>query len=337
MLAAAVSLPASPAATTAIIPAPLSDARAELIQRTPASGRLVRVAGLGHQHLWCRGPTPRAGTPTIVVISGAGDFSLSWREVQSRLMSSRRVCTYDRAGLGWSAADPAPRTGRTIVRELTELLAAGNVRGPLVVVGHSMGGIYARMFAARHPARVRAVALIDPGDERLDVTVPPAERAGMRAGTAAAVAGQRASGRKCTADVFARDLALLPLTADLPMRDARTYRRLQASRCRMWRTAAAEGSGAATTWRQARQLDLGVGSLGHRPVAVLVSDADVTFVADPTLNAVVLRQWRALQRTQQQLSDRSTFAVARGSSHLVMLDRPAEVAGTIRWALRRAV
>ncbi|MEI2716341.1 MAG: hypothetical protein V9E98_04990 [Candidatus Nanopelagicales bacterium] len=68
---------------------------------------------------------------------------------------------------------------------------------------------------------------------------------------------------------------------------------------------------------------------------MLVSDADVPLVADPALNAVVLRQWRALQRTQAQLSDRSTFAVAPGSSHLMMLDRPGSVARTIRWALHR--
>ena len=335
LLAIAVTLPGSVAAA-APAPAPaVSDARAELIQRTPAPGRLIQVAGLGHQHLWCRGPIPGPTTPTVVVISGAGDFSLSWRQVQSRLASHNRVCTYDRAGLGWSATGPSPRTGATIVDELTDLLAAGDIHGPLVMVGHSMGGIYARMFAARHPGRVRAVALIDPGDERLDVTVPAAERAGMRAGTAAAVTRQLASGRQCTADVFAHDLSLLPLVEDLPLRDARTYRRLQAARCRMWRTVAAEGLGAATTWKQARRLDLGAGSLGHRPVAVLVSDADVPLVADPALNAVVLRQWRALQRTQAQLSDRSTFAVAPGSSHLMMLDRPGAVARTIRWALHR--
>ncbi|MEI2716342.1 MAG: alpha/beta fold hydrolase [Candidatus Nanopelagicales bacterium] len=202
LLAIAVTLPGSVAAA-APAPAPaVSDARAELIQRTPAPGRLIQVAGLGHQHLWCRGPIPGPTTPTVVVISGAGDFSLSWRQVQSRLASHNRVCTYDRAGLGWSATGPSPRTGATIVDELTDLLAAGDIHGPLVMVGHSMGGIYARMFAARHPARVRAVALIDPGDERLDVTVPAAERAGMRAGTAAAVTRQLASGRQCTADVL---------------------------------------------------------------------------------------------------------------------------------------
>ncbi len=303
---------------------------------TPAPGQLLHVTRMpGRQHLWCRGEPSHPGAPTIMIISGAGDFSLSWRTVQGRLSSHHRVCTYDRAGLGWSSETPTPRTGRHIVPELARLLRAGGVRGPLVLVGHSMGGIYARMFAARHPARIRGVVLVDPGDEHLDVDVSEPARQALGAGIQAAAARQLASGHVCATGAYARDLHMLPLDTVFPLRDARIERRLLAGWCRIWRTNAAEGRGAAHTWSQARGLDRGRHSLGHHPLGILVSDADLTFVEDPMLNTQIVSTWRRLQRQQVRLSSVHRFAVARGSSHAVMLDRPAQVAAMIRWAVSK--
>lgn len=304
---------------------------------TPAPGALISVPGMrGHQHLWCRGPEPTGGKPTVVVISGAGDFSLSWRRAQADLSRSHRVCTYDRAGLGWSSPAHRPRTGRHVVAELGRLLRAGGVSGPLVIVGHSMGGIYARMFTAAHPRRVKGVVLVDPGDERLDVTIPEPAHAALAAGVRAATRAQMGGGRTCATGAYARVLRLLPLSSALSPRDARIDRRLQAAWCRTWRAAAAEGRGAFRTWAQARRLDLGKGSLGRRPLSVLVSDADLQFVSDPALNRQIVQRWRELQHHQALLSTRGRFRVAAHTSHAVMCDRPALVAATIRRIANRA-
>lgn len=326
---------ATSAADTARDPAP-AGAKQRIRSLTPAPGRLVAVSGFrGPQHLWCLG-TSRPGQATIVVISGAGDFSLSWATVQRRLAQDRRICTYDRASLGWSARSKRPRTGRVIVRELQRLLSAGGVRGDIVLLAHSMGGIYARMFAAEHSRRVRGVVLVDPGDEHLGVRISGEARSALRSGIAQAARSNNRFAAICARGVYARHLNKLPLDPSMPKRDARTYRRLQAGWCRTWRGAAAEGLDAMHTWRHARAMSLGRSSLGDRPLVVLVSDEDLQFVADPVLNAEILSAWRDLQRQQPRLSRDSRFRVARHSSHGVMLDRPDSVVSATRWVLRRA-
>lgn len=322
--------PETPAAT-AYAPRP---AMRQVRARTPATGQLIRVPGMpGRQHLWCEGPPPGPGVPTVVVVSGAGDFSLSWRTVQRRLSGHHRVCTYDRAGLGWSSASPTPRTARHIVPQLGRLLKAGDIRGPLAMVGHSMGAIYARMFTDAHPSRVRSMVLVDPGDEHLNVDISAAAQQALSAGVDAASGRQLAGARVCATGAYARHLDLLPLDDVFPPKDARTERRLLAGWCRIWRTNAAEGQGAARTWSQARALHMGRHSLAPRPVGVMVSDADLTFVEDPVLNREIVDTWRRLQRQQLRFSPVHRFEVATGSSHAVMLDRPGKVAAMIRWSL----
>ncbi|MFN8125321.1 MAG: alpha/beta hydrolase [Candidatus Nanopelagicales bacterium] len=316
--------------------ADVSAAFRHIRQLTPAPGRRLHVPDIpGRQHLWCRGARPGAGQPTVVVVSGAGDFSLSWRQVQSTIAAHHRICTYDRPGLGWSNASGTPRTARHIIPELTRLLRAADVRGPLVVVGHSMGGIYARMFAARHLSRVRGVVLVDPGDEHLDVAISRNARRALNSAVQGAAESQTASGQVCATGAFAENLRLLPLATVFPPRDARIERRLQAGWCRIWRTTAAEGRGAARTWAQARRADIGRGSLGRRPLAVIVSSAPLHFVSEPALDREIVSTWRSLQRAQTSLSTVHRFSVARGSSHAVMLDRPGAVAARITWVLRR--
>jgi pimeloyl-ACP methyl ester carboxylesterase len=312
-----------------------TSAKAKLRRLTPAPGRLLSVPGFrGKQHIWCRGSS-RAGAPTIIVVSGAGDFSLSWRQVQDRLVRRHRVCTYDRASLGWSGRSLQPRTGRHIVAELAALLDRAGIRGPLVVAAHSMGAVYARLFAAEHPRRVRGLALVDPGDEYLPVGIGRLARDALRKAVLAAARSQLVSARVCATGAYARRPGRLPLAAVLPHRDALTNRRLEAAWCRTWRGTAAEGLGANRTWAQARAKSLGPGSLRHRPVGIIVSADELTFVPDAALNRRIVAHWRGLQQQQRLISSRSRFRVAPRTSHLVMLDRPDLVAATVRWVVRQ--
>lgn len=102
-----------------------------------------------------------ATTPTVVLVSGLGDNVTVWDKVMRRLSSRTRVVTYDRGGIGWSDMGPNPRTGGQIALELHNLLAAADIPGPYLVVGHSFGGLYARLFANAYPTEVVGMVLID--------------------------------------------------------------------------------------------------------------------------------------------------------------------------------
>jgi pimeloyl-ACP methyl ester carboxylesterase len=101
------------------------------------------------------------GAPTVVLFNGLGERTPSWAWVQRSVSSSTRVCTYDRAGEGWSDGTPGARDGHQLSSDLQGLLAAAHVPGPYVLAGHSIGGIYALLYAAQYPKQVAGLALID--------------------------------------------------------------------------------------------------------------------------------------------------------------------------------
>jgi len=126
---------------------------------TPLSsppGRLVDIGS--HQlHIWCVG----SGQPTVVIDSGLGGNSLEWIKVQRSLAPHVQVCSYDRAGYGWSEPGPLPRTSSRIVDELFTLLVKADVPAPYVLVGHSFGGYTMQLFANRYPNETAGLVLVD--------------------------------------------------------------------------------------------------------------------------------------------------------------------------------
>ena len=125
--------------------------------RYPPPGRLVDI-GTHRLHLYCAG----TGQPAVVFDAALGASSISWSLVQPAVAQTTRACTYDRAGFGWSDAGPMPRTAGRIADELYELLQVAGVPPPYVVVGHSYGGLVARLFAARHQSETKGLVLIEP-------------------------------------------------------------------------------------------------------------------------------------------------------------------------------
>jgi pimeloyl-ACP methyl ester carboxylesterase len=99
----------------------------------------------------------------MILEAGLGDFSLEWSLVQPKLATFARVCSYDRAGTGWSELGPHPRTLHQIVHELHVLLEKAGVRPPFVLIGHSYGGWLVRLYASKHPAEVAGMVLIEGG------------------------------------------------------------------------------------------------------------------------------------------------------------------------------
>ena len=122
------------------------------------------------------------GGPMVVLLPGAGLVGLDYFRLHQRLAGSRASLIYDRAGTGWSDPARLPRTSAAVTDELHALLATTGA-GPAVLVGHSLGGLYARHFATRFPESVAGLVLLDPAHEDYNAAMP-AELKQSRAATA---------------------------------------------------------------------------------------------------------------------------------------------------------
>lgn len=126
-------------------------------------GELVDIGGR-RLHLVCAG----RGAPGVMLIGGMGDSYSTWAPVQTELARRTRACAYDRAGIGWSDPADTPRTAGAAARDLAALFAAARpFDEPPVLVGHSIGGLYALRYAGDHPGSVSGLVLVDPTTEEL--------------------------------------------------------------------------------------------------------------------------------------------------------------------------
>ena len=122
----------------------------------PAPGQRIDIGGY-KLHLLCEG----SGQPAVIFESGLGDWSSHWASVQQRLRADTQVCSYDRAGYGWSDPGPRPRDSSRAVDELHTLLGKAGITPPYLLVGHSLGGIHVRLFASTYPDEVSGLLLVD--------------------------------------------------------------------------------------------------------------------------------------------------------------------------------
>ncbi len=119
-------------------------------------GRLHDVGG--HRlHLDCTG----SGGPTVVLMSGLGGSSVGWARIAPAVAGTTRVCAYDRAGQGWSEDAPDRQDGVAAAADLHTLLDRAGEDGPFVLIGHSIGGDHAMVYAARYPEQVAGMVLLD--------------------------------------------------------------------------------------------------------------------------------------------------------------------------------
>jgi pimeloyl-ACP methyl ester carboxylesterase len=140
-------------------------------RRFPQRGHLVQ-AGSIRMNIDCSGQ----GSPTVILESGSGGPSVDWLMVQPEVAKFSRVCSYDRAGYGWSDPGPEPRSSLQIARELKRLLQVGGEEGPYILVGHSMGGYDIRVYTGQYPNDVVGMVLVDSSHENQDLTAPESIR-----------------------------------------------------------------------------------------------------------------------------------------------------------------
>jgi pimeloyl-ACP methyl ester carboxylesterase len=121
-------------------------------ESSPPPGRLIDI-GRRKLHLYCTGE----GTPTVILMAGGGAFSIDWALVQPKVAENTRVCSYDRAGLGWSGPGPEENIVEENVSDLHAVLQASGEHGPYVLVGASIAGIYIQAYQRAFPADVAAL------------------------------------------------------------------------------------------------------------------------------------------------------------------------------------
>jgi pimeloyl-ACP methyl ester carboxylesterase len=137
--------------------------------RYPRPGRMIDIGD--HQlHLYCTG----TGSPTVVLEAPATGMSSAWGLVQPSVAKLTRVCSYDRAGLGWSEAGDRGYSPARVPDELHTLLMNAHERAPYVLIGEGLGAAFAQIYASRYGEDVAALIRVDapvgtdgPGDPRV--------------------------------------------------------------------------------------------------------------------------------------------------------------------------
>lgn len=300
-------------------------------QRFKQEGTSVKVGALD-LNLDCRGE----GRPTVILESGAGVPAIGWRNVAPAVSEFARVCSYDRAGYGWSGPAVEPRTSVQIAKELKALLDAAGEMGPFVLVGHSFGGFNIRVFAGLYPDAAAGVVLVDSSHEdqeqRMEAVLPPAIRAQERAQDAQDERMERvlspvvihlgierlsvAAGWTDVPSYLSKDFVeeILYLNGQAKARDAM---RLEASQF-------------AQSAEQVRR----AGTLGDRPLIVLTAGKDDD-EPDSLLTAKMRDDQRhvwvdVLQAELARLSTRGRQIVVPDSDHMIPFERPDAVVAAIR-------
>ena len=126
----------------------------------PPLGRFYTVAG---RNFWLH--RSGEGGPAVVFLPGAGLIGLDYLNVHEQVSRFTTAVIYDRAGTGWSDEIALPRSAAEVAEELRCLLSAASVPPPYVLVGHSLGGAYARRYAQRYPDEVAGLVFLDPAHE----------------------------------------------------------------------------------------------------------------------------------------------------------------------------
>jgi pimeloyl-ACP methyl ester carboxylesterase len=293
-------------------------------ERTLLPGQLVDVDG-HRMHIRCTG----SGTPTVVIDAGNACFGLEWTPIQERLAETTRVCTYDRAGYGWSDAGPSPRDGATAVAELHTLLQAASEPGPYVLVGHSLGGIHARLFTTQYPDEVAGLVLVDTAAE---YTLSPEREAEMRAsiGFYQVMHLLTGSGLLRVLGPLGGEGSMPETARKLPDALQETYLNLLLDQ-QQYATAIAEMTQLGETLRQTGKAMNGAHPLANRPLIVLTAGQRMAPGSTPFDDQLVpvSRESIDAQSTLAALSSQGEQRLIEQSGHQIHLDAPEAVIAAV--------
>ena len=297
------------------------------VRAFPAPGRLVDVGGY-RLHIYCTGPQ-NADRPTVILESGLGAPGLMWTLVQSEVAKNQRVCSYDRAGYGWSDPGPAPRSARQFASELHSLLQNAGERPPYVLVGHSLGSLIARVYTAAYPAEVVGLLFIDPRHEDFFKRMPPealvVDLRNFRNARWLKLMTPLGYTRLLGSFGYLNDFEtyLAPLPEDV---EAAAWARM-IYRPGHWDTAVAEREGSDSTYAQA-----GAASLpADLPLIVLTAENgwQAWLTGNESVDEAGRAMWLTLQQEQARLTARGEWRVVPGGGHYLYYEQPTLIAAAI--------
>jgi len=298
-------------------------------RRFPQEGRSVAL-GAGFPGVSLSLNCTGNGTPTVILESGLGVPAAGWGLVQPEIAKFTRVCSYDRAGYGWSSAGPMPRTTAEIVKELHALLSVSGEKGPYVLAAHSFGGYNARVYTGQYPAEVAGLVFVDTSHEDQERLMPPSLQKFMKEQKK-----QLDTQRKLAPLLIFFGIARLTAGDDgesklsKEFRDKMKYLQLQS------KFIAAAGSEIASFSDSAEQVRR-AGNLGDRPLVVLTAgksaDAkDLPPGVPPQEMQAFQKTWKEdLQVREARLSTKGKQIVVPDSTHMIPMERPDAVASAIR-------
>ena len=266
-------------------------------------------------HIDCTGE----GAPAVILDAGLGDSFISWHKVQPQIAEFTRVCSYDRAGIGYSSPTSGPRTSQAIADELNALLHAADVPPPYVLVGHSMGGYDVRVFANSYRSEVAGVVLVDASHPDQEKRFPR-ELENMEGS-------------------WLREAEFLEYTTPfgiprlLGLCDDNAVERAVECNFHTERERVAEMKAFPVSGAEAGSS----GTLGDLPLAVLSHDPEKPSAELPADLAQQTNQaWEKMQEELAHLSTRGIQTIAKNSAHYIQIDRPDVVVEGIRKVVQEA-
>jgi pimeloyl-ACP methyl ester carboxylesterase len=316
------------AAARAAAADPALDAYASPARRVDIGGRRLDLRCVGD------------GEPTVMLDIGLGQSSLAWRKVQPALGRLTRTCSYDRAGFGFSDPGPLPRSASAEAQDLRKLVHAAGLRTPLVLVGHSLGSLIARLYANAHPGDVAAIVVIDyPSGDFADYAPEVAAlqtrmyeddlehgpyRACERAARKGRLAGKSPQAQRCAA-------AVLPQSPEFGARLDATLRAI-AAKPAFWQALISEKEAWRT--RTPDALKRTQRSYGAMPLVILSADGSHAYLPDD-MRRKVDAAWAEGYRRLAAASTRSEIVEVERSSHNMYDDRPDAIVAAVERVVQR--
>lgn len=283
--------------------------------RYKAPGDLVTVRGR-QMHIHCHGQ----GSPTVVLDAGQGAWSIAWADLVPRLDDTTRVCSYDRAGNGWSEPAHDDRSPQVMADDLAALLDAAAIDSPYIIVASSAAALHARLVAAQKPDVVSGLVLIDPATEYDNEILSEDLKRQQRSAVGMFQGFGLAARLGLVRLVNPKEIApYAPFIAQDPVQPEVYYSYVSTSQ--WWQTSQQEFS--ARLNDEALSYVRDNGAFPDIPVVVIGAEHGT---GDPELDQQRLVRLRTLAAEATQ----GKFVLAEGSSHDILRERPEIVTETIR-------
>jgi pimeloyl-ACP methyl ester carboxylesterase len=293
-------------------------------ERYPPPGQWVAIDG--HKlHLYCTG----VGMPTVILEAQANSSSLDWGYVQPEVAKFTRVCSYDRAGFGWSDLGTPPRTAQREADELHQLLRAAGETGAHILVGASYGGHIVRLYAHTYPQEVAGVVLVDARPEKFFTIPAIRQQANGTLGflKVISVLGEFGLSRPFMAWMPEK---MIPAAA-APLYNVRPGSYAIVFQSKLWHASYGEASAIDASDAEVAA----AGSMGDLPL-VVIRHGKTMFGSLPPAEANAMEQkWQAFQGEMAEQSTQSQLMVAEASGHGVQLEQPLIIVDAIRQLVTR--